>query len=70
MIYIHIYIYIYIYVDDAHHRLDVLESGDILIWSPICTVSGHVGIAMYPFSSINRDMCFSSRDMNTSFFSV
>ena len=34
-----------------------LESGDIPICSPIYTVRGHVGIAMYPFSSIKRDMC-------------
>ena len=34
-----------------------LESGDIPICSPIYTVRGHVGIAMYPFSSINREVC-------------
>ena len=53
-----IYIYIYIHTHDAPHWLDLfLESGDIPICSPIYTVRGHVGIAMYPFSSIKRDMC-------------
>ena len=52
-----IYIYIYIHTMFLIGLTYFLESGDIPICSPINTVRGHVGIAMYPFSSIKRDMC-------------